>query len=186
MFQTKLRELREAAGYKSQQAFADAFGVAQSTVGGWESGKREPNYETIVRLSAFLGVPVGYLLTTERQDGYSARFRNNLAQILRNMDGFTSDDGGAMYDYHQLESLTETAYPLSLAEACDAAEKIGESVSYLLQDNIGSSCSLKTEKTPALVSEDGRVKEFIALFSQLTEEQQKMIVAQIKGILAEK
>ena len=62
MFQTKLRELRESAGYKSQQAFADAFGVAQSTVGGWEAGKREPNYETTMRLARFFDVSIDELL----------------------------------------------------------------------------------------------------------------------------
>lgn len=62
MFQTKLRELRESAGYKSQQAFADAFGVAQSTVGGWEAGKREPNYDTTMRLARFFGVSIDELL----------------------------------------------------------------------------------------------------------------------------
>lgn len=41
------------------------------------------------------------------------------------------------------------------------------------------------EKAPASIEEDERVREFISLFSRLTEEQQKMIVAQIKGILAE-
>lgn len=41
----------------------------------------------------------------------------------------------------------------------------------------------ESEEKPTPVSEDGRAHEFIALFSQLTEEQQKMIVAQIKGIL---
>lgn len=65
MFQTRLRELREAAGYKSQQAFADAFGVAQSTVGGWEAGKREPNYETTMRLARFFGVSIDNLLGLE-------------------------------------------------------------------------------------------------------------------------
>ena len=62
MFQTRLRELRESAGYRSQQAFADVFGVAQSTVGGWEAGKREPNYETTIRLAKFFGVSVDDLL----------------------------------------------------------------------------------------------------------------------------
>jgi len=65
MFQTKLRELREAAGYTSQQAFADAFGVAQSTVGGWEAGKREPNYDTTIRLARFFGVTIDTLLLDE-------------------------------------------------------------------------------------------------------------------------
>lgn len=62
MFRTRLRELREAAGYRSQQAFADAFGVAQSTVGNWEAGKREPNYETTLKLAKFFHVTLDYLL----------------------------------------------------------------------------------------------------------------------------
>ncbi len=62
MFRTRLRELRERAGYGSQQSFADAFGVAQSTVGGWEAGKREPNYSTTLRLAKFFGVSIDYLL----------------------------------------------------------------------------------------------------------------------------
>lgn len=65
MFQTRLKELRESAGYKSQQSFADAFGVAQSTVGGWESGKREPNYDTTIRLSKFFNVTVDSLIASE-------------------------------------------------------------------------------------------------------------------------
>lgn len=62
MFKTRIRELREQAGFNSQQAFADSFGVAQSTVGGWEAGKREPNYETTKRLAAFFHVSIDYLL----------------------------------------------------------------------------------------------------------------------------
>ena len=70
MFQTRLRELREAAGYKSQQVFADAFGVAQSTVGNWEAGKREPNYDTTMRLAHFFGVSLDYLLgSTDQKEG---------------------------------------------------------------------------------------------------------------------
>lgn len=67
MFQTRLKELREAAGYRSQQSFADAFGVAQSTVGGWEAGKREPNYETTMRLARFFGVSIDYLLGVDKE-----------------------------------------------------------------------------------------------------------------------
>ncbi len=62
MFRIRIRELREQAGYRSQQAFADVFGVAQSTVGNWEAGKREPNYETTIRLADFFHVSVDYLL----------------------------------------------------------------------------------------------------------------------------
>ncbi len=61
MFSIKLKELREKAGL-SQYSFADAFGVAQSTVGGWESGKREPNFETMQRLADFFDVSIDFLL----------------------------------------------------------------------------------------------------------------------------
>lgn len=79
MFQTRLKELREAAGYKSQQAFADVFGVAQSTVGNWEAGKREPNYETTIRLANFFGVSVDYLINDGKGDSAMDTFGKRLA-----------------------------------------------------------------------------------------------------------
>lgn len=54
-FRFRIHELREAHGYKSQQSFAKDFDVAQSTVGGWESGSREPDFDMVIRLSEFFG-----------------------------------------------------------------------------------------------------------------------------------
>ena len=68
MFRIRLKELREQAGY-SQYSFADKFGVAQSTVGSWEAGKREPNFDTMQRLADFFGVSVDYLLGRETTPG---------------------------------------------------------------------------------------------------------------------
>lgn len=65
LFRTRIRELRERFGFNSQQSFADAFGVAQSTVGNWEAGKREPNYETTIRLADFFHTSIDYLLGRE-------------------------------------------------------------------------------------------------------------------------
>ena len=62
VFQVKVKELRIASGYKSQQSFADFFGVAQSTVGSWESGSREPDFNTLLRLADLFGVSTDYLL----------------------------------------------------------------------------------------------------------------------------
>ena len=61
MFRIKLKELRENKGL-SQYTFADAFGVSQSTVGGWESGSRKPNVETMKKIATFFNVSVAYLL----------------------------------------------------------------------------------------------------------------------------
>lgn len=62
MFEKRLRALREEQGFQSQQALADALGVAQSTVANWECGRREPNYETTRKLADFFQVTVDYLM----------------------------------------------------------------------------------------------------------------------------
>lgn len=62
MFEKRLRALREEQGFRSQQALADALGVAQSTVANWECGRREPNYETTKRLADLFQVTVDYLM----------------------------------------------------------------------------------------------------------------------------
>ena len=49
---------------------------------------------------------------------------------------------------------------------------------------MGYNVSIEREITPASLEEDGRMREFIGLFSQLTAEQQSLIIAQIKGILS--
>ena len=61
MFQIRLKKLREEKNM-SQYVFAKDFGIAQSTVGGWESGKREPNFETVQKLADYFNVSVDYLL----------------------------------------------------------------------------------------------------------------------------
>ena len=61
MFQIRLKELREKAGY-SQQSFADAIGVKQSTVGNWEAGAREPKLEVMQKLADLFDVSVDYLI----------------------------------------------------------------------------------------------------------------------------
>ncbi|WP_368182176.1 helix-turn-helix domain-containing protein [Anaerotruncus rubiinfantis] len=66
MFRIRLKELREELGL-SQYAFASKIHFAQSTVGSWEAGKREPNFETTERLADFFNVSVDYLLGRTNQ-----------------------------------------------------------------------------------------------------------------------
>ncbi len=61
MFQIRLKQLRENTGL-SQSNFAKEIGVAQSTVGNWESGKREPDYNTTKIIADYFKVTVDYLL----------------------------------------------------------------------------------------------------------------------------
>lgn len=77
-------------------------------------------------------------------------------------------------------------YELRQTKIKSIADALDTTPSYIMGWDEKNSLNDISEKTPTPASEDGRLNEFIALFAQLTEEQQKMIVAQIKGILAER
>ena len=64
MFQIRLKILREKAGL-SQAELAQRLGIAQSTVGGGESGRREPNFAMLLTLSNFFQVSSDFLLGQE-------------------------------------------------------------------------------------------------------------------------
>lgn len=61
VFGHMLQQLRESMKF-SQAALSKKLGVAQSTVGMWESGKREPDYDTLMQIANYFHVPVDYLL----------------------------------------------------------------------------------------------------------------------------
>lgn len=61
MFQIRLKNLREERNM-SQQKLASEFGLSQSAIGMWESGKREPDFETMKALAQFFNVSVDYLV----------------------------------------------------------------------------------------------------------------------------
>lgn len=100
MFQIRLKELREAAGY-SQYSFAREFGVAQSTVGGWEAGKREPNFETIQRIADFFGVSVDYLLgraDEKKSPALTKKDERDIEKILAAAKIQLENQEGLMFD----------------------------------------------------------------------------------------
>lgn len=65
MFQTVLKQLREEHSL-SQSKFAQKLGVAQSTVGMWESGKNKPEYGTLLKIAELFNVSSDYLTGRSR------------------------------------------------------------------------------------------------------------------------
>lgn len=61
VFQIKLKAAREQAEM-SQFALAKMLGVAQSTVGGWEAGNREPDFNNLQQLAITLNTTTDYLI----------------------------------------------------------------------------------------------------------------------------
>ena len=52
--------LRKRAGL-SQQELADALGISRSTIGMYETGKREPDFETLEAIADFFNVDMNFL-----------------------------------------------------------------------------------------------------------------------------
>lgn len=89
MFRTRLKQLREDAGY-SQYSLSAAIGVSQSAVGSWESGVRVPKFATLQKLADFFGVSVDYLLGREMSElpiSYNDPTGDMVEIIIRGRDG---------------------------------------------------------------------------------------------------
>lgn len=67
MFSSKLKELRKKNGI-TQIEFARKMNVANGTVGNWESGTREPDFDMLTKIAEFFGVSVDYLLSNAEID----------------------------------------------------------------------------------------------------------------------
>lgn len=61
MFAKRLKELRTEKGM-SQIALATVLKVERTTVVNWESGKREPDFEMLIRIADYFEVTCDYLL----------------------------------------------------------------------------------------------------------------------------
>lgn len=57
----RLRSLRESKNLK-QSELAQAFNVSQSTIAMWESGKRDPDSDSIKQIADYFNVSIDYLL----------------------------------------------------------------------------------------------------------------------------
>lgn len=57
----RLKSLREYRNLK-QSELAKEFNVSQSTIAMWETGKRDPDSETIQKMADYFDVSVDYLL----------------------------------------------------------------------------------------------------------------------------
>ena len=62
----RIREIRKQRGLTMKQ-LGKIVDLAESTISQYETGKRQPDNETLLKLSEYFGVTVGYLLGAETQ-----------------------------------------------------------------------------------------------------------------------
>lgn len=94
MFRIELKKLRENNGL-SQYKLADILGVSQSAVGLWESGRREPNFDTLCRIADLFHVSTDYLL------GVPSRFENIAPSQL------SIEDSELLLKFHALDTMAQ-------------------------------------------------------------------------------
>lgn len=60
-FSKRLREVRKNSGM-TQSDFSEAFQFSAGTIAMWETGKRQPDFETLIRIARYFNVSTDYLL----------------------------------------------------------------------------------------------------------------------------
>ena len=76
-FKDVFKSLRIENGY-TQRELAEKMGMSKSTVGMYEMGRREPDYETLEKIADFFNVDINYLLG--KDTGSSYYFEPEVAQ----------------------------------------------------------------------------------------------------------
>lgn len=181
MFRFRIRVLREKAGYRSQQSFANDFGVAQTTVAGWESGKREPKFDTLIKLANFFDVSVDYLLGYKGHSKMSDRFKCSLREALEWL-AYHGDltEPEAKADYAEAESIADSPFVLSIDEIYRASELVGESIDDMLSEKFEPRARKGIKKSPdggEPTSGDLMNGEIIALMKKMSDEQKVFLLS---------
>ena len=174
-----IKKLRIEANL-SQDELARRVGYTdRSSIAKIESGKVDLTETKIILFARALNVSPAELmgivtpLDPSRSDSWLNTFRASIDNIIAVSD--ISDIADSNIDIQRLRRVSETNENISLSDACSIADELGTS----LDEMVGLD-----KKTPTLVIEDERTIEFVNLFSQLTEAEQDIFLAQIKGVLA--
>ena len=96
----KLRELRKKCGLTMKE-LGEEIGVAESTISQYETGKRQPDFETLLKLGEFFGVSVDYILTGEdnkKAPALTDKDRRDVAKLVENIMSDMEQAGDLNFD----------------------------------------------------------------------------------------
>lgn len=95
-FNEMLKYLRQRAGY-SQQDLADLLKISKSTIGMYEQGRRNPDYETLEKIADIFNVDMNFLMGGKTKESTPEYYINpetaKLAQEL-----FDNPDMRVLFD----------------------------------------------------------------------------------------
>lgn len=94
-FGKNLRFLRDQRGM-SPHAFAELLDIWEDTLTKFEKGKEEADYDSLIRISETLGLPIDHLLIRNLELQHAKIQAKHIKLILLDVDG-TMTDGGMFY-----------------------------------------------------------------------------------------
>ena len=102
IFGQRLKQLRKSHNL-TQLEFAKIFNIANGTIGNWESGNREPDFNTLNRIADFFNVSTDYLLgkTDNRnpwQPELSEKDEKDIAKEIEKLREKLENSEGLMFD----------------------------------------------------------------------------------------
>ena len=87
----RIRDVRRDRGLTMRELGA-VLGVSESAISQYETGKRQPDYESLLRLSEYFNVTVGYLLgVEEEQKPPEALSDERFAELFNGLDARDQD-----------------------------------------------------------------------------------------------
>lgn len=124
----KIKELRKKLGM-TQAVLANKMGVTQTYVAAWESGRRNPIGDNLIKLAEILDVDVKYLAYDEDSNAKPAKFKGNgepnmWIVPIKAQGGFLSGYGDQVYMDKELDKV----YFPFIAQECFAFEIDGLSM----------------------------------------------------------
>ncbi|MFR2776351.1 MAG: helix-turn-helix domain-containing protein [Anaerostipes sp.] len=131
-FQNILKSLRTSQSL-TQDALAKKLKISRSTIGMYENGAREPDFETLELIADFFNVDIDYLLgrtlkttyipLTETQSALSKRDEKDIAKRLeQTLDQLESDQDGLMFSGEPLDDETRELLKASLENSITIAK----------------------------------------------------------------
>ncbi len=82
MFDERLKSLRKKCGY-TQVSLAETLGVSKGTVAMWETGKRTPDFDTLIRLSDLFDARTDYILGKSNDSSSAKLSDDDIEQLGR-------------------------------------------------------------------------------------------------------
>lgn len=181
MFTDNVQSLAIKNGITVAKMLKD-LNMGQGTFSTWKARGTIPSGEILAKIADYFGVTVDYLLggTENPEPGKqkNVMFKKRFIKLCNEKNvSPTKACKDIGLSSAAFSTWSDNTVP-RIATLEKFADYFGVTTAYLLNGDSDK------EKTTDL-EEKGRQAEFVDLFSQLTPEQQKMLMAQMKGLLSE-